>query len=318
MASLPTHATIPLVHLYSPSATSPGLDAKESYLVGHPGASSSGKSSADFEAGRGGEARARVRQIRVRWSWSTLGTVVWAGLPPLLFVAGFAVLATAMFIRAPRFAYLSVVEQGGTGRLDYHIFQSCAVAPGSTKRTCTPLRVLVNFLPSLTTISPSLLGFSALQLPFHSRQTPAIFLSSLVFLAVSLALYAPLWTLAYFPHAPLPRPVVRLCRYSAGTLFAASGTLAFLSFIFTLTIGLGLLLQAQDAARAFAAAYRYGAVSTAAFAEIAHPRWVARAGTDGFALVWAATALSGAATLAIKVSLHNGLDERVEWPDEKL
>ncbi|BGP36506.1 hypothetical protein JCM10449v2_000407 [Rhodotorula kratochvilovae] len=321
MAYSPPASTIPLVHLYTPTgAPTPGLDGKDSYLCNaFPDPPSSAHKSSDDFSGSGETVVPRARRRRLpsfQWSWGLAETVLWATLPPVLFVAGLALLTAAMFGNAPRYAYLSVVEQGGTGRLDYYIFQSCAVAAGSTTRTCTPLSTAVDFLPSLTTISPSLLGFSALQLPFHSRQTPAIFLSSLLFLAVALLLYAPLWTLSYFPHAPLPRLLVRLCRYSAANLFAASGLFAFLSFLFTLTIGIGTLLQAQAAAADFSAAYRYGAVSAAAFAEIARPSWVPELGR-GFDLVWAASGLSAGAMLAVKISLHNGLDERVEWPEEK-
>lgn len=196
--------------------------------------------------------------------------------------------------------------------------EACAIASGSTKRMCTPLSLQVNFIPALTTVSPDLLGFSSLQIPFRSHQTPAVFVSSLVFLVVSILVYVPLWTLAYFPHARLPSPVVRLARYSAATLFDISGMFALLSFLFTLTIGVGLLVQAQDAAYKFAAAYRYGALSSpATVAQVANPAWVPETG-GGFSLVWAACAFSGLAVLAIKCSVHNGMDERVEWPaDEK-
>ena len=351
----PPFSSIPLVSLYTPSSPFPPehLDpTKDSYFVSPP---STGKSSSFPHAALDGRSdtseelvrpRRRVRDWRQgwswTWSWAGVETAVWASVPLVLFAVGFGLLCAAMFDNAPSRAYLSVVEVNGTGRLDYYIFraslflsrararpnsslmqtpptEACATASGSTRRMCTPLAIKVDFVPALTTVSPFLLGFSSLQLPFRSTQTPSIFLSSLVFLVVSALLYVPLWTLAYFPHAPLlPSPVVRLARYSAATVFDLSGLFALLSFVFTLTIGVGVLLQSQGAAYNFTQAYRYGALaSPATVTQLASPAWVPQIG-GGFRVVWAACTFSGLAVLAVKVSVFNGMDERVEWPaDEK-
>ncbi|GAA5838490.1 hypothetical protein JCM9279_003260 [Rhodotorula babjevae] len=330
-ATPPPFSSIPLVSLYTRNSPFPPEHlepTKDSYFVSPP---STGKSSEFPHGALDGRSdtsedvvrpRRRVRDWRQgwswTWSWSGVETAVWAAVPLVLFAVGFGLLCAAMFDNAPSRAFLSVVEVNGTGRLDYYIFQACATASGSTRRMCTPLAVKVDFVPALTTVSPSLLGFSSLQLPFRSTQTPSVFISSLVFLVVSTLLYVPLWTLAYFPHARLPSPVVRLARYSAATVFDLSGLFALLSFVFTLTIGVGVLLQSQGAAFNFTQAYRYGALaSPATVAQLANPEWVPQIG-GGFKVVWAACTFSGLAMLAVKVSVFNGMDERVEWPaDEK-
>lgn len=318
-------ATIQLATLSSSPASSTPFSQKDSFLDTFPGSKRSSSSpSADKP----------VVHKRRRFGWSEAETILWATVPLVLFAVALATLAGALFSTSSKWAFLSVVEGNGTVRLDYHILStysgqprycsrpltrdhadSCAVAAGSTKTSCTPYEMNNDFLPSLTTISPHLLGFSALQLPMYSRQTPSIFLASFLFLVASLLVYLPLWTLAYFPHTRLVPPVaVRFMRYYASRLFALVGLLACLAFLFTLTIGVGYLLQLARYASDFAAAYRHGALSRGLPHEYVDPSWTAHLG-GGFTLVWVSTAFSGLLVLAVQVSLHNGLDERVEWPN---
>ncbi|GAA5997383.1 uncharacterized protein JCM10292_000222 [Rhodotorula paludigena] len=298
-------ATIQLATLSSTPASPTPFSQKDSFLDTFPGSKRSSSSPSADEP---------VVHKRRRFGWSEAETVLWATVPLVLFAVALATLAGALFSTGSKWAFLSVVEGNGTGRLDYHILNSCAVAAGSTKTRCTPYEMNNDFLPSLTTISPNLLGFSALQLPMYSRQTPSIFLTSFLFLVASLLVYLPLWTLAYFPRTRLVPPVaVRFMRYYASRLFALVGLLACLAFLFTLTIGVGYLLQLARYASDFAAAYRHGALSRGLPHEYVDPSWTAHLG-GGFTLVWVSTAFSGLLVLAVQISLHNGLDERVEWP----
>jgi hypothetical protein len=187
---------------------------------------------------------------------------------------------------------------------------SCAISPGTTKRYCEPPAIHADFLPSLTRISDYLPGLSAVKLPFFSHQTTAIFVSSAVVLAASFAVYLPLWTLAYFPRSRvLPKPVVRFVRYHARRLFDLAGILVFLSFILHVTIGLGYQLYLIGFRDDFKRWLQFGAYSIGA----AQVDWVARLG-NGFQLVWVGCTCEALLVIAVKVSLHNGLDERVEWP----
>ena len=187
---------------------------------------------------------------------------------------------------------------------------SCAISPGTTQRYCESPAIRADFLPSLTRISDYLPGLSSVKLPFFSHQTTAIFVSATVLLAASFAVYLPLWTLAYFPRARvLPKPVVRFVRYHARRLFDLAGILVFVSFILHVTIGLGYQLYLIGFRDDFKRWLQFGAYSIGA----AKVDWVARLG-NGFQLVWVGCACEALLVIAVKVSLHNGLDERVEWP----
>lgn len=188
---------------------------------------------------------------------------------------------------------------------------SCATAPGSETRHCQPPAIFADFLPSLTRISSYLPGLAAVKLPFYSHQTTAIFLSSTVLLGASFLVYLTLWTLVYFPRTRvLPALYVRFARYYARRLFDLVGALVFVSFILHVTIGLGYQLYLIGFRDDFARWLQFGAYSLGS----KDVDWVARLG-KGFNLVWVGCTCEALLVIAIKVSLHNGLDERVEWPD---
>lgn len=188
---------------------------------------------------------------------------------------------------------------------------SCSIAPGRTQRICTPRSANVDFMPSILRVSDAMPGMSALRLPFRSEQTPAIFFSALAACLFSFLLYIPLWTLAYFPDAPLPTAMVKSIRFYSRRLFEIVGVFSFIGMIFTFTIGLGYKLLLVAAAGDFNAWILYA--SKNGFLVDGATLW--RAGTgEGFNLVWASTVFQALATIGIKAALHNGLDERVEWP----
>lgn len=160
-------------------------------------------------------------------------------------------------------------------------------------------------------ISPSLPGFSALKLPFYSHQTPSIMLTSLCVLVLSLLLYLPLWTLVYFPHTPLPPRLLKFIRYHSRPLFYLTGAISFLGFIFTLSIGIGYKLWFLSFMIDFETFYKFGVYRTGSSELV----WNATIGR-GFDAVWAATVCAAMTVVGINISLHNGLDERVEWPKD--
>jgi hypothetical protein len=197
-------------------------------------------------------------------------------------------------------------------RFHFRGTDSCATAPGTTERACTGRSLYVNFLPSLVKISSSLPGFSSLKLPFYSHQTPSILLASLCIIIFAFFLYLPLWTLVYFPNAPLPPRLVRWIRYRSRPLFYFVGCISFLGFIFTLSIGLGYKLYFMGYISDFETWSRF-ALYRAGSREL---KWVAEIGR-GFDAIWTASVCAAMTVISINISLHNGLDERVEWPKDQ-
>lgn len=108
----------------------------------------------------------------------------------------------------------------------------------------------------------------------------------------------------------LPRFVTRFMRYHARKLFHLAGLLILVSFILHITIGLGYQLYLIGFRNDFKRWLQFGAYSTGT----STVDWVARLG-NGFQLVWAGCTFEALLVIAVKVSLHNGLDERVEWPE---
>lgn len=186
--------------------------------------------------------------------------------------------------------------------------------PDSTKRVCDSRAVSASFADALSRVGAYLPGFASLKLPFYSRQTPAIFLSALVLLIASFLVYLPLWTLAYFPATrKIPAPVVRFYRYYSSKLFLLSALFAFAAFILTVTIGIGYKLYMLAYVDDFTDWYALAVYKTGSTAI----EWTAQVGR-GFDLVWAASTFQALIVVALNVSLHNGLDERVEWPESDL
>ncbi|GAA5866374.1 hypothetical protein JCM1840_001291 [Sporobolomyces johnsonii] len=295
-------ADIPAIHLspmHPDDLPSSPISQKDSYLASYHGEPV--------------EPKRRRRVSLSSWSWERAEHILWAAVPPFFHLLSLVLLVAAMLVESPSTSFMTVKESGGTGRLDYYILNSCAVTPGTTERICTGRSTRVDFTSSLAMISSSLPGLSAVKLPFFSHQTPSIFLSSIVILLAALLIYIPLWTLVYFPSAPLPGFLVRFYRYHARNLFYLSGILSFVSFILTVTIGVGYKLFLMGFASDFRTWYMYAVYETGSttFA------WTAEIGR-AFDLVWAASTFTALTVIAVNISLHNGLDEKVEWPaDEK-
>ncbi|GAA5923461.1 uncharacterized protein JCM15063_003655 [Sporobolomyces koalae] len=255
--------------------------------------------------------RRRHRLSLSSWNRQTFAHVFWAGMPLVIHTIAIALLLVVLLSNSANKPFMSVKESGGTGLLQYYVTNSCAVTPGRTERVCTARSLYANFVPSLTMISSSLPGFSALKLPFYSDQTPSIMLTSLCLLIFSLVIYLPLWILAYFPNARLPPRFVRFVRYKSRPLFYLTGVFSFLGFIFILSIGIGYNLYFIGFIRDFDTYYRFGVLQTGSNGFV----WTAEVG-DGFGAVWAATTCAALTVIGIKISLHNGLDEKVEWPKD--
>lgn len=88
-------------------------------------------------------------------------------------------------------------------------------------------------------------------------------------------------------------------------LYLIGGSLAFLSFVLTVTIGIGyrelLIAAANNFTDTSDFEFRKGTIGSV---------WIPEIG-QGFHLVWTASALSALSALGVNVALHNGLDERV-------
>lgn len=170
-------------------------------------------------------------------------------------------------------------------------------------------------MPSIIRVSHAMPGMSSLRLPFRSEQTPSILLSGVMACFASFLLYLPLWSLAYFPHStPLPAGLIKTIQFHSRKVFQAVGVLSFVGMIITFTIGLGNKLLMTAAVSDFNAWIKYatrnGALVGGATA------WRATCDTAGHNLIWASTAFQILATIGIQMALHNGLDERVERPDD--
>lgn len=186
---------------------------------------------------------------------------------------------------------------------------ACAIAPNTTVRICQPRAINVDFTPSLLLISPAVPGFAILKLPFASSQTPGVFLAALISHSLSLLLFLPAWTLAYFPSFPFPTFLTTFIRDYARRIYQLSGVLAFTSMILTVTIGMGyklLLLAARQQFNLW--------IQQAYLARLVVPgttNWYAETG-GAFDIIWAAVVLQAFTALGANVALHNGLDERIE------
>ncbi|GAA5899213.1 uncharacterized protein JCM6883_005148 [Sporobolomyces salmoneus] len=306
-SSSPSIAPIHLAPLhpdeYAHNRTPSGLSHKDSFLSTFPGEQI--------------EPATRPRQKRSllpqwSWSWDKAETVLWAAVPLVFYLVAIALLLAVMLSSGSEMAFMTVREKRGTGRLEYFVLNSCATAPGTTDRNCTGRSLFVDFVPSLVQIGSALPGFSSLKLPFYSFQTPSIFLASLSIVITSFFLYLPLWTLVYFPHAPLPSRLVRWIRYHSRPLFYFAGIVSFLGFVFTLSIGLGYKLYFLGYIDDFENWYKFG-IYRLGRKEI---EWVAEIGR-GFDAVWTASVCMAMTVVSINISLHNGLDERVEWPKDQ-
>ncbi|GAA5844687.1 hypothetical protein JCM11251_007350 [Rhodosporidiobolus azoricus] len=273
------------------------FDQKDAFLNSFPGESV--------------EPKQRSRWRKALPTWDQVDTALWAAVPLLFHLLSIILMVAVLLQNSPNRACMSLVEKDGNGRLDYFIFNSCVRAPGSSSYTCTPRSTYVDFTTSVVPILPYLPGVSSFKLPQFSDQTPAIFVTTVCLLFASLIVYLPLWILAYFPHAPLPSPLVRFYRYFAYKLYVLVGGLAFIGFIFAVTIGVGYKLFLMGYRDDFALYYRFAIYASGS----SDMRWTAHLGS-GFDLIWAASTFAGATVVAINVALHNGMDERVEWPEQ--
>ncbi|SCV68856.1 BQ2448_977 [Microbotryum intermedium] len=247
------------------------------------------------------------------WPWPRIQAMWWAASPLLFHILGMILLLVSMV--ESWIPYMSIVQvgEGTTGRLDYGLLASCAVAPGTTERVCTKARILADYIPSLLLVSPAMPAFTALKLLFASQQTPPILLSALCLLAAGFLVYLPFWVLAYFPHSkPLPRPIENFYRYHAKHLLLLVFILVFPAFVLTLTSVLGFRLLCQGNAIDFSInmyaaveANLIGGSITAWQPEFGH----------GFNILWASTAFQAATVVALNVAMFNELHEQVEWPE---
>ncbi|KAK4055269.1 hypothetical protein OIV83_000551 [Microbotryomycetes sp. JL201] len=299
------HQTPPLTRLEPAVAASPA----ETY-----------KSPFDYQQHSVPDSVLRTQHAARQWRWTvprwlsldSLELIVAKFLPLTLHTAALATLIAGMVsTSAP---YLSFVQNGGPGRLDMFILNSCATRPDNLTRTCTNQSLKVSFLPSMAQVTDFVPGVVAVQLPFQSTEAPPIILTAAICLFLSLVLYVTLWMLTFYPSTKLlPRAYVDFARYRARQLFLVSGALSFASTILTITISMGLKLYFMG--------YRNKINSTMELASLYGyvkgdvTEWRAQLG-PGFDVLWASTAMQILTVLAVNIALRYGIDERVEWPQD--
>ncbi len=183
--------------------------------------------------------------------------------------------------------------------------------PGSTERVCNPRSVHADFVPSLIRVSSTLPGFSVLQLPFRSMQTPVIFITAFVCMLLSLLVFLPVWTVFHFPQALLPRGLLRIVRFYPAYFYQLAALLSGASFIITLTIGIGYELYMLTFAAGF-----INYVALGLYYGVGTMKWTMVVG-NGFNFVYTATAFQALLTISTVCSLHNGFDETIEYQDIK-
>lgn len=186
---------------------------------------------------------------------------------------------------------------------------ACSVTSDTAVRECTPRSLNANFVPALIRVSPTLPGFSVLQLPFRSSQTPAIFLSALVCLLLSLLVFLPVWTVYHFPSAPLPRGLLRIVRYYPSYFYQLAAVLSGAAFTVSLTIGIGYELYMLTFGQVF-----QNWVALGVYEGMGTSEWVFEVG-DAFDYVYTAVAFQALLTISTVCSLHNGFDETIEYQD---
>ncbi|SCZ90973.1 BZ3500_MvSof-1268-A1-R1_Chr1-3g02436 [Microbotryum saponariae] len=247
------------------------------------------------------------------WPWPRIEAMWWAASPLLFHILGMVLLLISLV--ECRIPYLSIVQvgEGTTGRLDYSLLASCAVAPGTTEQVCTKRHILADYIPSLLLVSPAMPAFTALKLIFVSQQTPPILLSGLCLLAAAFLVYIPFWILAYFPNTKtVPALLEKFYRYHAKHLLLLVFILVLPAFVLTLTsvIGFHLLCQgnAIDFSMNMLAAFEAGLLGGSITA------WKPEFG-HGFNILWTAVAFQAATVIALGVAMFNELHEVVEWPE---
>jgi hypothetical protein len=275
---------------------------------------------------------ARARRT-LNLSWSSMEDVVWSSLPVILYVITIGLLIGSMLQQS--MPYLTATQTSGTARIDYGILGtsplqyvlylslnqaspsgSCATPSNSTEYICTPRSINANFVPSLGLISTSIPGYAALKLPFHSTQTPLVFLCASISLVLSFLLYIPAWIGAYAPHL-LVGNSSNLVKDFGRRLYQLAGGLAFVSMILTVTIGLGYKLLLLSAVDTFTVGLRTAFLLHQDGGAGITGGWEAHVG-QGFDMVWVTVVGQALVVIGIKAALHNGIDERIERGGGKL
>ncbi|KAK4701447.1 hypothetical protein P7C70_g4781, partial [Phenoliferia sp. Uapishka_3] len=250
-----------------------------------------------------------------RWNPARLEDALWSAIPIILYLAGIAIVAAALFQTS--LPCLSIQQVGGTGAIDFGILGSCAITPNSTVKMCTSSAISADFTPSLIAISTGLPGFAVMNLPFRSVQSQTVFVVSLVLFITSFLFYLPVWTLYNFPSTRLPRPIMRLLRFYPKWFYQIASALSFIAMCFIVSIGVGykLLMLAYLNAfnQALLEAYEAGLVGVGGTT-----LWDGAVG-PGFDLVWAGCVFVGLTTVGIHISLHQCDYEKIErYEDDNL
>lgn len=121
--------------------------------------------------------------------------------------------------------------------------------------------------------------------------------------------------MAYYPKVPYPRVLKKSIRDNPRTWYLIAGVLAFVSFVITLTIGIGYQLYLIAANSIFTEAIYY-ALAVGDIGLNGSTGWAGALG-NGFRYVWIASAMQGATVVGINVALHNRINLIIERGGEE-
>lgn len=264
--------------------------------------------------------------------WRKLEDGVWIVLPLIFHIGAILFLGIALF--ANGLSFLAVYQTSGTGRIDFGILGkfscdpssafvnisrfffvgSCGILPNTTTQICTPQLLKADYVSTLELLATSVPGFGLLTLPFYSDQTTVIFFSAFVAISTSFIIFLFPWSLAYFPNTSYPRWFKNLVRKNAKIFYQIAGFLAFISFLFTLTIGIGSRMLLSGSVLDFNGAISSVALEGAITGGLT--MWEAKIG-KGFNLVWAAAVFQALTTLGMNIALHNRIHLVIESGGEQ-
>lgn len=175
-----------------------------------------------------------------------------------------------------------------------------------------------DFRPSILIIAQNIPGYGAFLLPLSSVQTASIFLTSLLIFGLSFLTFLPVWFVAYFPATSnryLNRRLLSFIRDSARKFYMASGIMAFLAGILTVTIGIGYNLLFEGATGLFMGAIQMAGLQ-GMFYQGLSKNWTTELGS-AFSLVWFVSFCEFTLAVGTNLALHNGIERKIESGEEK-
>lgn len=113
-----------------------------------------------------------------------------------------------------------------------------------------------------------------------------------------------------------PRKLKNSIRDNPRRWYQVAGVLSFISFVFTLTIGVGYKLFLSASIISFSDAINYALLAGDISSAAGTTGWNATIG-EAFKLVWISSVLQALTTLGMNVALHNRIDLVIERGGEE-